>query len=366
VAVDATRSASISARTRLGVVDVDVHNEPKSRSALKRYLSPRWHVYYDQGLPPDAGGGAVYTAARPSVFRIDTRPPEGPPGSDVALFREQLLDACGIDRAIVHPVLLVQSLPQFGELGRAVAAAVNDWMADEWLDADERLYGAITVPAEDGERAAAEIRRAAEHRRFVKVTVLISTREPIGHTKYWPIFEAAAEAGLPVALHVAGRGGLGSAAGFPAFHVERHTLWTLAYPAQVVSLVYSGVFERFPTLRVVMEEGGLAWFAPTLWRLDRAWQTMRDQVPHLTEPPSQVARRHFWLATQPLDEPEKPEYLAYLLDELDLDEHLLFSSDYPHHDFDDPSRVLQASAIGAERRRRILSENAEALFPFPA
>jgi predicted TIM-barrel fold metal-dependent hydrolase len=364
MAVQELEGTGARSRTKGEIVDCDVHNELKSRAVLKKDLPERWHVYYDQGLAPDSGSGVVYAHARPSVFRIDTRPAEGPPGSDLDLMRAQLLDLCGVAKAILHPVLLVQSLQQFGELGAALATAVNEWMVEEWFDRDDRIYGAITVSSEDGERAAAEIRRAARHPRFAKVTMLISTREPLGHDKYWPIFEAAAEEGLPVALHVAGRGGLGSAAGFPAYQIERHTLWTLAYPAQVTSLVYSGVFERFPTLQFVMEEGGLAWFPSTMWRLDRAWKSMRDQVPHLAERPSEVARRHFWLATQPLDEPEQHGYLAHLFDQLDLDDHVLFSSDYPHHDFDDPGRVLPASAIGADRRRKFLVENAEHVFRF--
>src|SRR5688572_4479369 len=84
-------------------------------------------------------------------------------------------------------------------LGGALASALNDWMTAEWLGRDPRMYGAITIPTEDGVLAAQEIRRAAQHRRFVQVLMFSRTRDPMGHRRYWPIYEAAAEAGLPVA-----------------------------------------------------------------------------------------------------------------------------------------------------------------------
>lgn len=132
-----------------------------------------------------------------------------------------------------------------------------------------------------------------------------------------------------------------------------------------MSLVSGGVFSRFPRLRIVLEEAGIAWVAPLMWRLDRAWESMHDDVPELDRPPSEVIREHLWFTTQPLDEPEHPHQLAQMLDHLGMDERILFASDYPHWDFDDPARVLPAAVVGAERRQKIMSSNALAAFRFP-
>jgi hypothetical protein len=99
-----------------------------------------------------------------------------------------------------------------------------------------------------------------------------------------------------------------------------------------------------------------------LWRLDRAWKDLRRHVPHLTRKPSEVAREHLWFTTQPLDEPNDPKYLVEVFEHLDMDDHILFASDYPHHDFDAPDRILPN--VGAELRNKIFSLNAEALFDF--
>jgi predicted TIM-barrel fold metal-dependent hydrolase len=346
------------------IVDADVHNALENRSVLKQYLPAKWHATYDRDLPAGGVTMGVFAPGRASVFRLDTWPESGPPGSDLDVMREQLLDPYGIEKAILHPVLDAMHFLQYGEYGLALAAAANDWIVDRWLDRDARIYGAITVPVEDGNLAAREIERAAAHPKFAKVTVLAATREPLGHSKYWPLYESAVAHDLPIAIHVGGFSGSLSAAGAPSYQIEFRTNWELPFEAQVVSLVFSGVFDRFPGLRFVLEEGGLAWIPALMWRSDRAWESMRDGLAHLPEPPSTVIRRHFAFTTQPLYEPEKPQFLVHLLDELGMDDRILYASDYPHHDFDDPNRILPASLIGAERRGKILARNADEVFRF--
>jgi uncharacterized protein len=347
-----------------GIVDCDVHNGLPSRDALKPYLAKRWQADYDSPWTLGSFAGAVSGARYGSVVRRDANPEAGPAGSDLGLLREQLLDTYGITKAILHPVLDTVLQPQHGEFAAACAKGMNEWMATEWLARDDRLYGSITVPIEDAERAAEEIARTAVNRRFVKVTITIMTREGLGHQKYWPLYEAAVAHQLPVTAHVGGFSGTHGATGWPTYFVESHTQYPQIYQAQVVSLVAGGVFDRFPQLQIVLEEGGISWLLPLMWRLDRNWTELRKHVPHMERRPSEVIREHFYLTTQPLDDPERPGYLARLLDELAMDDRILFASDYPHWDFDDVNRVLPATVIGTGRRERILAANADALFRF--
>jgi predicted TIM-barrel fold metal-dependent hydrolase len=100
-----------------------------------------------------------------------------------------------------------------------------------------------------------------------------------------------------------------------------------------------------------------------MWRLDRVWEAMHEHAPHLQRRPSEVIREHLWFTTQPFDEPEKPEYLLQLLEQLDMSDRVMFASDYPHWDFDDPRRVLPKS-LGQDLREKIFTRNAERLFRF--
>jgi len=85
-------------------------------------------------------------------------------------------------------------------------------------------------------------------------------------------------------------------------------------------------------------------------------------VPHVTRPPSELIREHFWVSTQPMEEPEDPDHLNEVMEWIGWDR-VLFASDYPHWDFDDPFLALPPS-LSAERRDRIFAGNARALYRF--
>ena len=151
------------------------------------------------------------------------------------------------------------------------------------------------------------------------------------------------------------------ASGWPSFYLEDHTGMAQSFQSQLISLVCEGVFERFPTLKVVLIEGGFAWLPPLMWRLDRAWQRLREETPDLRRPPSAYIREHVWLTTQPMEEPPRPEQFHQLLEQLDMDDRLLFATDYPHWDFDSPDQALPVKLAPA-LERKIMAENARALY----
>jgi predicted TIM-barrel fold metal-dependent hydrolase len=248
--------------------------------------------------------------------------------------------------------------------GAALASAINDWQTAEWLDPEPRLRASINVAYEDAELAAAEIHRVAGDPRFVQVLLLIRTAEPLGRRKYWKLYEAAAEHDLPVGIHFGGWGrGPITSAGYGSFYVEDTVGMATAFQEQVTSLVCEGVFQRFPGLRIVLIEGGIGWMAPLMWRLDRAWSLLRAEIPHLDRPPSEVIREHFWVTTQPIDEPARRSDFPAMLEHLDMDDRIMFATDYPHWDFDAPDRAIP-SIVAPDVRRKIMRENALGLYRF--
>jgi predicted TIM-barrel fold metal-dependent hydrolase len=350
-------------RSTTGIVDCDVHNGLRSRDELKQYLPKRFHRYYDDTLGWNAYRSVMIMQPRAGIFRHDSVPGSGaPPASDIDFLRQQLLDTWNIERAVLSPLEALDYL-QHGEEGHALASATNDWLVDRWLNEDSRFRGSIMVPCDDPARAAAEIARMSPDQRFVQVMMLVEIREPLGSAKYWPMLEAAAAEALPVAIHVGGVGGHQSTNGQPTYYFERRATYTHAFQAHVVSLVTSGVFERFPQLKIVIEEGGIVWMPSLMWRLDRAWEAMGDSLRDLKRRPSDVIRDHFWFTTQPIDDPEKVEYWQHALDQLAMDDRIMFASDYPHWDFDAPDRAIPAT-FPRELRQMIYSTNAEALYRF--
>jgi len=350
-------------RSRLAVIDCDIHNALPSETALLPYLPARWRRQYELfGLR--GRQGAYYPRMVPHAARTDAWPPSGqPPGSDLEFLRGQLLDQYGIDYGILNPLIGVGGQLNL-EYSAALARAVNDWQVAEWLEKEPRLRAAIVVPYEDGALGAAEVRRAGEHPGFVQVLVLSRTCEPLGRRKYWPLYEAAVERGLPIGIHFGGTGaGPITGCGWPSYYIEDHVGVAQAMQAQVVSLVCEGVFEVFPSLRVVLIEGGFAWFPALMWRLDAAWRRLKEEVPHLTRAPSEYLRTHFWLTTQPMEEPHRPRHFLDILAQVGV-ERLMFATDYPHWDFDDPETAFPVPLPEAVRQK-ILAENARALYRLP-
>jgi predicted TIM-barrel fold metal-dependent hydrolase len=362
-----------------GLVDCDIHNQPASDARLRPYLPERWRRHIERFGTRARHGlaqGFPYPKATPLAARIDAWPPGGgPPGSSLDFMRRQLLDPLGVSVGVLN-CLHAGATQVDPELGAALCSAVNDWQAEEWLEPEPRLRASIVMPFDDGELAAAEIDRvaalhhsrvgaAARGARFVQALMLVRTLEPIGRRRYWPIFEACERHGLPLGIHFGGYSGHPiSSSGWPSYYLEDHTAMAMAFQSQMVSLVFEGVFERFPGLRVVCIEGGVAWLPPLAWRMDRLFEELWDEVPELTRRPSEYLREHVWLTTQPVEEPERPEDLMQVFERVGRDR-LLFATDYPHWDYDDPARAFPVP-LPPGIRERVYADNARALYGLAA
>ena len=346
-------------RVRTGLIDCDIHNTP-APGALASYLPERWREYYGRFGRPSYGG-AYYPKASPNAARTDAWPPTGgPPGSDLAFLRAQLLDAWPIEIGILNTLIAIRN--QQRDYDAALAQAYNDWQIAEWLEPEPRLRASLVVPCDDGELAAAEVRRLGGDRRFVQILLPVRTGELLGKRRYWRLYEAAAEHDLPIGIHFGGGSGFPiTGAGWPSFYIEDHTGMAQSFQSQLISLVCEGVFEQFPSLKVVLIEGGFAWLPALKWRLDRSWRRLRDEVPHLRELPSAYIDRHVWLTTQPIEEPGRPEHFLQLLDQLGGAERLLFATDYPHWDFDAPDQALPVR-LAPDVEQKIMAENARVLY----
>jgi uncharacterized protein len=360
----ADRSAAAKGATKLKIIDCDIH--PKSSlEDLRPYLSNRWWDYaqtYGQRSHHGYVKGFPYPKGQPLASRRDAWPPDGGlPASNYEFMREQHLDLYGIEYGVMNPLSPSGQGEQNDEFSAALAFAANEYQLNHWNKIDPRLKASLIVPYEDPEASRQEIRKRAGDRRFAHVLMLTRTAELMGRRRYWPIYEAACEAGLPVGVHVFGYSGRAvSNTGWPSFYVEEMTEHASACQAQVTSLIMEGVFAHFPTLKFVFIEGGFGWLPALGHRLDRNWARMKSGLPHVARPPSEYLRQHFWVTTQPMEEPEDPAHLVEIMEAIGFDR-ILFSSDYPHWDFDDPFMALPHK-LSEEQRRQIYSGNARALY----
>jgi predicted TIM-barrel fold metal-dependent hydrolase len=339
------------------IIDCDIHNAPANDQVLYKYLPKRWQEYHAT-IGNRGHTGGVYTRAVPNAARHDSWPPNGGlPGSDLAFMRDQLLDRWQLEYGILNPLYGAGGILNL-EYGAALSRALNDWQLAEWTEPEPRLKASVIVPYEDGELSAAEIRRAAQLPNFVQVLLIARTAEPLGRRKYWKIYEAACEHNLPIGIHFGGAGGGPiTGGGWPSHYIEDHCGMPQAFQAQVTSMIFEGVFEHFPTLRVVLIEGGFAWLPSLAWRLDHSWRKLGVEVPYLKRAPSEIIHDHFWLTTQPMEEPPQRHFFMQLLEQLNADDRLMFATDYPHWDFDAPDRAFPVQ-LDRALRQKFMADNA--------
>jgi uncharacterized protein len=357
--------AEAPAKNRLRIIDCDVHPSLHARSDLNPFLSKRWQQHmktFGDHLRTPYVGTTPYPRSSPLIARRDAWPPTGgPPGSDLAFMRKQHLDPLDIEFGILQVLDMFIFSQQNLEFGAAIQRAVNEWQLAHWTSREPRLKAAILVGQDDTEAAVAEIDRCAKIGQYVQINVCPRANEPLGRRRYWPIFARAQELDLPLGIHVGGYGGHApTGGGWPSYYVEEHQSNAHSVAAQLSSLVIEGVPEHFPRLKIVFIEGGLGWIPATTWRMDQHFDRFRDEVPHLKRRPSEYVKEHFWFTTQPIDEPDEARHLRSLIEWVGVDR-LLFSSDYPHWDFDDPRFAFKTPLSEAERAK-IFNGNARALY----
>ena len=340
-------------------IDCDVHANVPSMQVLLPYLDEQWRdSVIDRGL--NSLESISYPPNAPLTARADWRGRAGEPPNTLDMLRTHALDRWNIDIAICNCLYGVQLL--FSEdMAAAFAKAVNDWVVREWLDKDKRLRASIIVPMQNTDYAVAEIERCAPDQRFVQVLVLAMGEAPLGRREYWPVYEAAERHGLPIGIHAGSsyRHAVTSL-GWPSWYVEDYCANAQGFQAQVASLVCEGVFVKYPKLKVVLIESGVTWLPAFLWRLSKFWRGVRAEVPWVDRSPSEIVRDHVRLTIQPFDGPDNPKAVAQLIDHLQSDDMLLFSSDFPHWQFDGDD--IMPAGIPEKLHGKILRDNALATY----
>jgi predicted TIM-barrel fold metal-dependent hydrolase len=352
------------------IIDADVHPWINGDiEGLKPYLSRSMQQHFDgrMRLPDHPLRPPL---AKSTSIRLDATPPGGGAGgSDPVFMQEDLLDRYNIEHAILSSIQAGKIVTYPNPIEAcALARAFNDYFLNKWLTVDERYKLAMCVAVHDPQKAAEEIRRIGHEPRVVAVFMPLFNIL-MGNSYYYPIYEAAEELGLPILIHPTGtEGGFSTSAsmagGVPSSYIERHTDFPQIAYGNLVSMVFEGVFVRFPKLKVLAAEFGYSWVPHVLWRMDQNWRNFRREVPWLEKEPSKYLIEHVRFTSQPVEEPEKSKYLMQILEMIHAEKTLVFSTDYPHWDNDFPEQT--STSLPESLKQRIFYDNAAELFGLQA
>jgi predicted TIM-barrel fold metal-dependent hydrolase len=255
-------------------------------------------------------------------------------------------------------------------LALEICRALNDWTMAEWVSRDDRLYALAMIPTNYPEGAAEEIRRIGKNERIVGLLLGPNVLGvPYGMNVYDPIYAAAVEMDLPIVLHAkadvaATLSTPQTAGGLVSTYAEYHMLAYQSVATHLISMIGQGIFDLFPSLKVLIVGSGAGWIPSVIWRTDWAYGYAYNESPWLTRLPSEYFRDHFRVTTFGLDKPRYPQQLPALLNGMRwFDRTLVYASGYPSVWGESQESVL--GRLPEEWREGILNDNVLDLYRWP-
>lgn len=338
------------------VIDCDVHANVPSIEALFPYLAEAWiEGTKERGWKGPTGPRLSYPVGAASTARDEWRHDGLEPASKLSMLQADVLDPWNVDRAVLNCYYGIDSL-RHPDWAAALARSVNDWLIAEWLDKDPRLVASLVIPARDPQAAAAEIDRVGAHPQFKQVMLPVRSERLYGQRIFNPIYEAATRHDLVVGLHWGGTTeDAPSPTGYASWYAEEYAAETQLYLAQLTSMIFEGTFQKFPTLRVAVMEGGFSWVPGWGWSMNKKWKGLRRETPWVDRLPLDIVRDHIRFSVAPADLGPR-EHSQRVIEWLGSDDLLMFATDYPHRHDDDIAELLEI--VPESMRPKLMSETA--------
>lgn len=276
---------------------------------------------------------------------------------DLGELRLAAMDSAGVDLSVLS--LTTPGIQGEKEAATAIRLArdANDFLAREVQKRPQRYAGFAAVPTQDPVAAADELERAVKQLGFKGVLVNGQTNgHYLDEDRFLPFWERLQDLDVPLYLHP---GGLPDS---PATYAGRPELggpvwaWTAETGAHALRLIFSGLFKRFPRLKVVV--GHMGETLPfLLWRIDDRYELQVGRKLAAEERPSFFFRRNFVITTSGVCDAAP---LAHSLAALG-DDKVLFSIDYPYQDSRQGGEFLDGAPVSEPVRQKIGNGNARCL-----
>ena len=275
-------------------------------------------------------------------------------------------DRDGIQAEVLYGILGASIRLNDPEAATEVISIYNEWLADFCETHPDRFAGIACIPNHSINSAQDEIKRVAGRGavRGLEVPLQVDMK-PLWDPYWEPLWAAVDESGLPLHFHTVG-GEPPDTSSYPPL-VQR-TAWAVyitGFQIQMahvlMSIIYAGVLERYPNLKLVIGESGIGWIPYLLEHMDLEWEDQFKDLT-LTMKPSAYWYRQCKATYQ------SDKVGIKLLDHLGVD-NIMWGSDFPHPDgvWPDSQEFIQAEVgrLPEDVRYKIVCENAAKLYGFP-
>jgi predicted TIM-barrel fold metal-dependent hydrolase len=279
---------------------------------------------------------------------------------DVTLIR-RAMDCMSIDVKIVFPQPMLQiGLHPNPQVATQLMLAYNRWFTETILSQDDRIKTMLGLPFESPEATLRTVCEYADHPGVIGFLVTSQRHTGVHRNEYMPVYSELERRQMPLGFH-AGPNQADSMTSTMNKFLSAHSIsFVTCNMTHLTNWVFNGIPERFPNLKVLWLESGLAWIPFMMQRLDHEYLMRQSDAPLLTKLPSEYIRDMYY-TTQPMELTDM-SLLESTFNAIDAEHTLMYASDWPHWDFDLPGKIMGLPFLSAQAKRNILGETARTVF----
>ena len=271
------------------------------------------------------------------------------------------MDAMSLDYQIFFPNgMLFLGMHPVREIEVELATAYNRWLTEHVLPNEPRMRAFLYLPFNTPDAAQKTVERFLGKPGVAGFMVTSTRYQPVHANEYMKIYAMLEEAGVPIGFHAHHNWHNEYTRHLNRF-VSLHALtFVLSNLVHLTNWIVNGLPERFPKLKTIWIESGLAWVPFLMQRLDHEYLMRSSEAPLLKRLPSEYMAEMYY-TMQPM-EATNMKLLEGTFEAINAPTQLLYASDWPHWDFDPPARLFDLPFLSDDEKRNILGLNAARLF----
>lgn len=374
----AARQAKVKGYHSWLICDIDAHHvETVSWLEIVNYiddpvLRDQALIYHKEriGAPPYGLNGDLGLRYQDVGGRIPHQSDRREKTADSGVHRDVVLtrramDGLSVDYMVVFPTpMLHLGLHPQVDMEVCLGNAYNRWMTERVLTGDPGIVTLVYLPFNTPAEACKTVERYADTKGVIGFYVTSTRHKPVHANDYMRLYRMIEETGKPIAFHAAYHWQDPSLATVPTFLAMHALGFVWCNMVHMTNWILNGIPVKFPRLKSIWIESGLAWIPALMQRLDDQYLMRQSEAPLLKKMPSDYMREHCWYTSQPMER-SNLKALEVAFEMINAETQLLYSSDWPHFDFDSPSVIFDLPFLSEAAKRNILGLNAARLFNLP-